>query len=340
MNSSLDPKFFQILPTRSLSSAATLKKEKTKTQTSEVTTTSYNWGSLEERVAKARPDHAPEKLAAVTQSLQEALTYVLAESWQRARRVIADVTGDAQAISIIGPLSDSADLPDRLMREIDTETLQQALTQCEAGAYGKRPGKSWNTPHQLATLPAQPLTQLESVIDDISTEPSRPTALEHACLTVVKSLVRERCANLISPVRQKIEKELSFELTTTSEITRPVAKKTIGSAAVNKDVVELATQAIHDNNADAIVELLARSPNFTSDIVREALNGRNARAISALAWKAGLPAPVASAIQIHIALIPPLRAILSSADGSYALTTKELNWQLDFLKEKATALAA
>mgnify|MGYP007135614521 FL=1 len=109
---------------------------------------------------------------------------------------------------------------------------------------------------------------------------------------------------------------------------------------MNDDIVNLATQALHEDNVDAIVELLARVPNFAADVVRDALNGRNARAITALAWKAGLPASLATAIQIHLALVPPTRAIQPAPDGtSYALTSRELNWQLDFLREKCMALA-
>lgn len=345
MNPSLDPKFFQILPTRSLSSVpptstgSALRDKPRSAATVTMTTTPELWECLKSRITALRPDFNAQRIETLTASVQGSLTVLMAESWQRARRVIAQATGDAQAISIIGPLSESPSIAERLMSEIDDTTLEQEVSRRQRNGKMISSVKTVRSHAILEHLAERPLTELEPALDEMERSPERPTTLEYACITTVKNLVRERCANLVAPVKHKIERELSFELAATSEVIKPTRNAAV-STVMNDDIVDLATQALHDDNVDAIIEILARTPNIAPDVTRETLNGRNARGLVALAWKAGLPASLAAAIQIHLALIPPTRAILPSADGSYALTPKELNWQLDFLREKCTAVAA
>lgn len=134
MNSSLDPKFFQILPTRSLSSvppasAGPALREKPRSVATAVTMTATPelWACLKSRITTLRPEFSIQRIEALTASLRGSLTVLMAESWQRARRVIAQAAGDAQAISIIGPLSESSSIAERLMGEIDDVTLDQEL---------------------------------------------------------------------------------------------------------------------------------------------------------------------------------------------------------------------
>lgn len=341
MNSSLDPKFFQVLPTRSLSCAPTniaggTLQTKTRSSVPVARKKNLSWPKLRERIAALRPDFSEQQLTTVSDSLQEFLNALMKENWQRAKQVIAHATGEAQAISIIGPLSEPTFYADKLTGEIEDATLEEVLQRIESGVkLSVADMKKHVSPLSLAT---KSLADLEPALDEMEKTPDRPSALDYACITVVKALVRERCRNLIASVRHKIEKDLSFELAATTELVK--APSPTISTVMNDDVVNLATQALHEDNIDAIVELLARVPNFAADVVRDALNGRNARAITALAWKAGLPASLATAIQIHLALVPPTRAIQPASDGiSYALTSRELNWQLDFLREKCMALA-
>ncbi|NHN87986.1 hypothetical protein [Acetobacter conturbans] len=345
MNASLDPKFFQILPTRSLSAAPAASTvnpllEKGRIASPATRKNPVVWECLRERIASLRPDVDAQKITLLTGAVQKTLDTLMNDSWQRARRVIAQVTGEAQAISIIGPLSESASVPERLMAEIDDETLSHELQKRANGVKLTPPKMAGQHAMLVSSVAGKSLAQIEPVLDEMEKAPDRPTALEYACVTVTKMLVRERCVNLVAPVKQKIEKELSFELAATSELVKPRVQSEPATTVINDNIADLATEALYDDNVDAIVELLARAPNFAADVVRETLNGRNARAITALAWKAGLPASVSAAIQIHLALIPPTRAILPALDGSYALSPRELNWQLDFLREKATALIA
>ncbi|WP_236748299.1 hypothetical protein [Acetobacter aceti] len=304
-----------------------------------MTATPELWACLKSRITTLRPEFSIQRIEALTASLQGSLTVLMAESWQRARRVIAQAAGDAQAISIIGPLSESSSIAERLMGEIDDVTLDQELNRRQHDGKMLSSVKAVQSRAILEHLAEQPLAELEPALDEMERSPERPTTLEYACVTTVKNLVRERCANLVAPVKHKIEKELSFELAATSEVIKPTRNASV-STVMNDNIVDLATQALHDDNVDAIIELLARTPNIAADVIRETLSGRNARGLVALAWKAGLPASLAAAVQIHLALIPPMRAILPSADGSYALTPRELNWQLDFLREKCAAVAA
>ncbi|GBR04569.1 hypothetical protein [Acetobacter oeni] len=347
MTSSIDPKFFQILPTRALSSGPAQKAEPTRAKSRSLKTSipgkvaSSAWEVLKERIRALRQDASNSRIDALSASLQGTMEQMLAENWQRAQHVIADAAGDALAIAIIGSLSESPTVVRHLMTEIDDATLSDELRRREEGAEIFQAPAATSSRTMLATLSSQKITRIEPALDEIERQPRhQPTPLGYDCTATVKALVRERCASLVPPVRMKIEKELSFELSATSEVTFTPPADPVTLPKASDDNIEAMKHALSDNDVDAAVEALSRLPGCTPELTREAINGRNARAITSLGWKLGLPASLTSAVQIHLALIPPARAILPREDGDYALTPREMNWQLDFLRDKCAAVAA
>ncbi len=346
MTSSANPKFFQVLPTRSLSSVPATPGEPVRIRTRVRKSTlpgqvsSSAWEPLKERIRDRRPDLSTSRINALFTSLQGTLERLLTENWQRTQRVIADAAGEALAIAIVGSLSESPAVVTRLMTEIDDAMLSDELHRREEGARMSPVPVSSCSEAMLATLSTREITRIEPALDEMERQPAHPGVLDYACTVTVKALVRERCASLVPPVRMKIEKELSFELSAASEVTTATPKDLAVSPEASDDNVEAAKRALHDNDVEAMIGILSRLPGCSATLAREAITGRNARAITALGWKLGLPAPLTSALQIHLALIPPTRAILPAPDGEYALTPREMNWQLDFLRDKCLAVAA
>ncbi|GBQ93786.1 hypothetical protein AA23498_1832 [Acetobacter nitrogenifigens DSM 23921 = NBRC 105050] len=329
MTASLDPKFFQILPTRALPPEAALNKSRRggRVPLMIVENTPTTCEELQRRVRALRPNYDPERIARLVSRLETTLTAALASNWKLAQRIIAQAAGDTLAISIIGPLSESPAPLNRLVAGLDDNTINDELTGYEDSSVSLHNTGSV-TPRPLGTDQAGRV--IETTLDAMEKHHSRRTSLDHACVVTVRSLVRERCASLIAPVRLAIEKELSFEFAATSEITvadpppSPRASTANGcSGAVN--------DALEAGDIEQVAHSLAAADQIGLAAVQRAISESNARAICALAWKAGLPASVAAAIQIHIAMIPPHRTIRPSADGSYALTAQELSWQIEIL---------
>lgn len=340
-----DPKFFQILPTRALFPSSETRTaplaSRIRATALPSSTSDDSWTELRARVAGVRPDLDAAQVKERTTALRDTLLPMLAENWRKAQRVIAQVAGNTLAISVVGPLSESPAAFAHLLSEIDDEILLDALARQEAGSDIRHVRRSV-TEHAvvLETLSSQPPSHIEPALDRMESPSDDIGSLNHACILTVKALVRDRCANLVPPVRMQIENELSFALSATSETTPPTERERITPPVrPSNDVIESSRRAISENDLDTLTDILTKRPHLTPDIVREAITGRNARAITALAWKAGLPAAMASAIQLHMALIPPPRIVLPKADGTYALHPQELNWQLDYLREKCAALS-
>ena len=68
-------------------------------------------------------------------------------------------------------------------------------------------------------------------------------------------------------------------------------------------------------------------------VVDKMLNTRNAKGVVTLAWKAGLSMKMAHTLQRKIARIPPRSIIPPRTDGSFPLSTDDLNWYLEFFSE-------
>lgn len=80
------------------------------------------------------------------------------------------------------------------------------------------------------------------------------------------------------------------------------------------------------NFATAALGVLA---GITYGGVEQVINSHSARAVCALAWRAGLQANTALQLQISLAGIPPNKAIRPRG-GSYPLSAGDMRWQLEF----------
>ena len=74
---------------------------------------------------------------------------------------------------------------------------------------------------------------------------------------------------------------------------------------------------------------------YSDRVIERVLSSGSAKAIAALAWKAGLSMSTALQVQIRLAGLSPSQALHPRPDGSYPLGREEMAWQLEFFESLA-----
>ena len=69
--------------------------------------------------------------------------------------------------------------------------------------------------------------------------------------------------------------------------------------------------------------------------VNRVLSSCSGKAVTALTWKADLPVRVALVLQARVAQVPPKTQVMARNGTDYALTTEEMDWQLDYFEQSA-----
>jgi uncharacterized protein (DUF2336 family) len=106
---------------------------------------------------------------------------------------------------------------------------------------------------------------------------------------------------------------------------KDAATALFNSGGLNDDTLQ---DAISDGDREFVVHGIALNSGFSADVVDEVLESANARAVTALAWKADLSMRTAMQLQLRIARVRP-QSILNARDGiDYPLSATELEQQL------------
>jgi len=110
------------------------------------------------------------------------------------------------------------------------------------------------------------------------------------------------------------------------------AAKMRKKGTLNHDAINAALQSgEYEFIAAALVEL----SGLSSATVMQAVSGRNAKGIVAVAWKAKLPSWVVEQLQLRLCRIPRKDVLTAPEGADYPLTEEEMIWQLDFLSDLA-----
>ncbi|WP_417449860.1 DUF2336 domain-containing protein [Kordiimonas sp.] len=96
---------------------------------------------------------------------------------------------------------------------------------------------------------------------------------------------------------------------------------------------------IHDqieaNRRELVLQCLAVMADLPIKTVRQIVHSKSGRAVTALAWKAGLNMRTAYELQTRYALVPTAQ-LLSAKDGeNYPIDDNELDWHLSYFVEQA-----
>ena len=91
-------------------------------------------------------------------------------------------------------------------------------------------------------------------------------------------------------------------------------------------------RAFDAGDRDEVAAGICERSGLPADVVERILSSGSAKAITALAWKAGLDMRMAIQLQLRIGGIPP-RKLLQARDGiDYPLSEEEMIWQIEFFE--------
>ncbi len=92
---------------------------------------------------------------------------------------------------------------------------------------------------------------------------------------------------------------------------------------------EAVSTAIGRGDRDYLTKALALKADLEESVVRKVLESQSSKAVTALAWAAGLGMRTAIQIQLRVAKIPP-KSVLNAKNGvDYPLTEEELRWHVN-----------
>jgi len=89
--------------------------------------------------------------------------------------------------------------------------------------------------------------------------------------------------------------------------------------------------ALNDGQTDFVVAAMSLLAGVPRDVVQKAASLQNAKALVALAWKAGLSMRLATRLQMNLAKIPPSGVLRATASDGYPISQDEMTWQLEFI---------
>lgn len=159
---------------------------------------------------------------------------------------------------------------------------------------------------------------------------------------VANSLVDELCTrhqldeettrDLKSRVRSRLEDE-SVSPDYAAEMAAAEAEVRDAQAAGTLDDA-FVHEAAEANKRDVVIQALALRSAYSPNLVKRILVSRNGKAITSLAWKAGLTMRTALSIQTRIALVPRDHLLLAREGVHYPLTPDEMEWHLEYFSAK------
>ncbi len=82
-----------------------------------------------------------------------------------------------------------------------------------------------------------------------------------------------------------------------------------------------------------LMAALSLRSGLDEPVVHSLVSSRNAKAMTALAWKAGLNMAFALQLQLRLGNIEPRSAIRPDQDGRFPLTDDDMNWQIDLVAD-------
>lgn len=92
---------------------------------------------------------------------------------------------------------------------------------------------------------------------------------------------------------------------------------------------EFILDAIRNNRRAFIMHCLSALTGLEVNVVRDIMNSKSGRTVTALSWKAGFSMRTAYALQKSVALVPPPQMLHAKDGVDYPVSPGEMAWQLD-----------
>lgn len=97
---------------------------------------------------------------------------------------------------------------------------------------------------------------------------------------------------------------------------------------------EFVIEQIDKNRRELLMQCLAVMSDLTADTVRQVMQSKSGRAVTALCWKSGLTMRTAYDLQTRFALVPAAQLLHAQNGVNYPINEDELEWHLSYFIEK------
>lgn len=94
-------------------------------------------------------------------------------------------------------------------------------------------------------------------------------------------------------------------------------------------------EQIEANRRELLLQCLAVMADLPAATVRQIVHSKSGRAVTALAWKAGLTMRTAYELQTRYALVPTAQLLSAKGGEDYPIDDNELDWHLSYFVEQA-----
>lgn len=149
-------------------------------------------------------------------------------------------------------------------------------------------------------------------------------------------------------VRQRIEKarfenrmplrpesDMGVEIADHEMVENDIVEESDAKMTIDQYVLD----ALSRNDDPLVVQALAHYAQIPANAVSKILDSGSARAITALAWRAGMTAPAAVVLQISNG-IPESAIESAAAGGRYAMAAADMDWYIDFFSDVRPAVSS
>ena len=109
--------------------------------------------------------------------------------------------------------------------------------------------------------------------------------------------------------------------------TAKIVRKLYKSGALDEDRI---SSELASGNRAFVTHALALMAEMPPSVVLRIADSRSAKAMTALAWKAGLKMRFAIRLQARFANVLPREVLLAKDGVDYPLSEQDMTWQLDF----------
>ncbi|GAB4575924.1 MAG: hypothetical protein Tsb008_18140 [Rhodothalassiaceae bacterium] len=196
--------------------------------------------------------------------------------------------------------------------QIREETLDRIIDQAREEAALHRP---------LALRPALSIRAMKRIAGFVA------SALVHRMLEV-NPIGDAAAEDLLDKVRKRINSERvddSEEARIAAEARDCFARGMIDDAFI--------AERIEANQREFVIQSLALLADVPTKVVRAVIGSKSGRAVTALAWKAGLRMRTAFLLQTEFALVSPSQLVPARDGVDYPMEESELIWQLSYFTD-------
>ena len=132
-------------------------------------------------------------------------------------------------------------------------------------------------------------------------------------------------------VRERIKDEESFSSSTAEAVQQAHEKAALAWAEERLDD-QFVRETAEAGDRELVVECVALLTKFAPSLINRIIDSKQGKAITALAWKAGLSMRVALKVQTFIAHVPP-QTMVQARDGvDFPLNEQEMEWHLSYFQ--------